>query len=76
VSQRNVEIAIGRLVTDEAFRTMFIRDPSAVLTEFIERGYELTPLEVSALQATDPDLWNRTAEQIDARLQKVFLGCL
>jgi hypothetical protein len=74
MSQRNVELLIGRLVTDEAFRVMFIRDPAATLAQFIEWGYELTRLEMAALEATDPGLWTRTAEQIDARLQKVSLG--
>lgn len=74
MAQRNVEVLIGRLITDEAFRAKFIRDPAAALTQFIERGYELTPLEVAALEATDPELWNRTAEQIDPRLQKAYLG--
>jgi hypothetical protein len=76
VSQRNVEIAIGRLVTDEAFREMFIRDPASALAQFIESGYELTPLEVSAVESTDRGLWTRTAEQIDPRLQKVSLKVL
>ncbi len=73
MAQRNVEIVIGRLVTDEAFRAMFIRDPAATLTQFIEWGYDLTPLEVAALEATDPRLWTRTAEQIDLRLQRACL---
>ncbi len=76
MAQRNVEIVIGRLVTDEAFRAMFLRDPAATLTQFVERGYELTSLEIAALEATDPDLWARTGEQIDPRLQKVSSGLL
>ncbi len=71
VSQRNVEIAIGRLVTDEAFRAAFVRDPAPVLAQFVESGHELTALEVSALEVSDPGLWARTAEQIDPRLQRV-----
>ncbi len=71
VAQRNVEVAIGRLVTDEAFRAMFLRDPAATLAQFIEWGYALTPVEIAALQATDRGLWTRTAEQIDPRLQKI-----
>jgi putative modified peptide len=71
VSQRNVELMIGRLVTDEAFRATFLRDPAAALRQIIEWGYELTSLEVAALVATDPGLWSRTAEHIDLRLQKV-----
>jgi hypothetical protein len=70
MAQRNVEILIGRLVTDEAFRAMFIRNPAATLTQFIEWGYELTSLEVAAVEATDPGLWAQTAERIDPRLEK------
>lgn len=73
MAQRNVEIVIGRLVTDEAFRAMFLRDPAATLRRFTEWGYELTPLEAAALEATDSGLWARTAEQIDRRLQKASL---
>lgn len=73
MSQRNVEIVIGRLVTDDAFRAMFLRDPAATLTQFIESGYELTSLETAALRAIDPSLWTRTADQIDSRLQRVSL---
>ncbi len=76
LAQRNVEVVIGRLVTDEAFRAMFLRDPAAALTQVIECGYELTSLEIAALTATDPCLWSRTAEQIDPRLQKVSFGVL
>ncbi len=76
MAQRNVEIVIGRLVTDEAFRAMFQRDPAATLTRFVERGYELTPLEIAAVNATEASLWTRTAEQIDPRLQKVSFGSL
>ena len=76
MAQRNVEILIGRLVTDEGFRGMFLRDPAATLTQFIECGYELTSLEIAALEATDPSLWDRTAEQIDPRLQKLSFGLL
>ena len=74
MAQRNVEVVIGRLVTDEAFRAMFLGDPAATLTQFIECGFELTSLEIAALKATDPGLWVRTAEQIDARLQKISIG--
>ena len=73
MSQRSVESVIGRLVTDDAFRAMFLRDPAAALTQFIECGYELTSPESAALQAIDRSLWTRTADQIDPRLQKVSL---
>jgi hypothetical protein len=76
VAQRSVEVVIGRLVTDEGFRAMFMRDPDATLTQIVEWGYDLTPVEIAALEATDRALWTRTAEHIDPRLQKVSLGSL
>ncbi len=75
MAQRNVEIAVGRLITNEAFRTAFFRDPAMTLTRFTESGYELTPLEIAALRATHADVWARAADQIDPRLQKVSFGC-
>lgn len=71
MAQRNVEIVIGRLITDEAFRMAFFDDPAMALTRFIDSGYELTALEVAALGATDAGVWAHAAEAIDPRLQKV-----
>lgn len=71
MAQRNVEIVIGRLMTDEAFRTAFFDDPAIALTRFIESGYDLTAVEIAALRATDTRVWAQAAEQIDPRLQKV-----
>jgi hypothetical protein len=73
MTQRNVELLVGRLVTDEAFRAVFIRNPAATLAQFTEWGYELTSLEIAALEATDPGLWTRTAQEVDPRLQKASL---
>ena len=74
VSQRSVEIVIGRLVTDEAFRELFIQDSAGALRAFIESGHELTQVEVSAIESTHPGLWTAAAERIDPRLQKVSFG--
>lgn len=74
VAQRNVEIVIGRLVTDEAFRTAFLEDPAATLMRFVDSGYDLTPLEIAAVIATHVGVWVEAAEQIDPRLQKISLG--
>ncbi len=71
MAQRSIEILIGRLVTDEGFRSAFRRDATTTLTGFMESGYELTPLEITALRVTPADLWERVAEVIDPRLQKV-----
>jgi len=73
VAQRNVEIVIGRLVTDEAFRSAFGQDAMTALAGFIKAGHELTPTEITALMATSPDAWTTVAEQIDPRLQKASL---
>jgi hypothetical protein len=70
VAQRNIEILIGRLITDEAFRSAFRRRPVATVTEFVECGYELTAIEIAAVRATPPDVWERAAELVDPRLQK------
>lgn len=74
MAQRNVEIVIGRLITDEAFRGDFFRDPAMTLTRFTESGYDLTSLEIAALRATHVGVWALAAEQIDPRLQKVSVG--
>ena len=70
MAQRIIEMLIGRLVTDEEFRSEFIRDPEKTLTELSEQGLELSRTEVAALVSTDPALWTRTADAIDPRLQK------
>jgi len=71
VSQRCIEMVIGRLLTDEGFRETFVCDPHRALDELLERGMHLTHAEIAALVATDHNLWRRVAEQIDPRLQKV-----
>jgi hypothetical protein len=73
VAQRSIELFIGRLVTDEEFREAFMRNPSTAVAQFVEAGLELTNVEVAALLATRADVWDRVADQIDARLQKVSL---
>jgi hypothetical protein len=70
VAQRSIEILIGRLVTDEAFRAAFRQRAVDTLIRFTESGYDLTTLEIAALRATSTDVWERAGEQIDPRLQK------
>jgi hypothetical protein len=71
--QRSVEVLIGRLITDEEFRRAFQRDPRGTLNTAAEWGLELTGCELQALMAADHTLWDRFAEEIDARLQKASL---
>ncbi len=73
MTQRCIEMVIGRLVTDEEFRETFLSDPHRALGELLERGTHLTHAEIAALIATDCALWGRVAEQIDQRLQKASL---
>ena len=73
MTQRCIEMVIGRLLTDEGFRDTFLIDPHRALSELLERGLHLTHAEIAALIATDAALWGRVAEQIDPRLQKVSL---
>jgi putative intracellular protease/amidase len=73
VTQKSVEVVIGRLVTDEPFRTEFVQDPRAALQGVRDRGLELTASEIGALVDTDPTLWAEVADGIDPRLQRVGL---
>jgi hypothetical protein len=68
--QRHIEMLIGRLVTDEDFRRAFERDPQQVLSDAAEWGLALSEIEVTALLATDQELWERIALELDSRLQK------
>lgn len=74
MTQRNIELLIGRLLTDEDFRGRYLANPERALLDQIESGLHLTPSEVSALTAIDHDLWLRVAGQIDPRLQKARLS--
>lgn len=74
MAQRSVEILIGRLLTDEAFREAFFLNPAAALQMFGEAGHGLTPIETAALLATPPALWEEAAGEIDPRLQKTNLA--
>jgi hypothetical protein len=68
-----VELLIGRLVTDETFRTAFVTDAAATLAGFMDAGYELTSLELAALRATRVEVWTQAAEHLDPRLLKTSL---
>jgi hypothetical protein len=73
VAQRIVEMLIGRLITDEQFRSEFLEDPERTLTDLADRGLELTRTEIAALVHTDPALWTLAADLLDPRLQKASL---
>ena len=73
MAQRSIEVFIGRLITDEEFRALFIINPGETVRGFIDAGYELTSVEVTALLAMRADFWERVADEVDPRLQKASL---
>jgi len=73
LAQRIIEMLIGRLITDEQFRSEFLSNPEKTLARLRDQGLELSRTEIAALVNTDPTLWARTADAIDPRLQKASL---
>jgi hypothetical protein len=73
MSHRNVEILIGRLLTDEDLRRRFTRDPRTTLDEFCQQGWELTSCEIDALLSPDASIWADMARRIPSRLQRCSL---
>jgi hypothetical protein len=74
VAQRTIELVVGRLITDEAFRARFHAAPDATLAALSAQGHELTRGEMAALLSTDPAVWTRAAEALDPRLQKIAVA--
>lgn len=71
MAHRIVEGLIGRLVTDERFRSEFCAHPEATLVRLRDDGYDLSSTEIAALAQTDPRIWARAAEGLDPRLMKL-----
>jgi hypothetical protein len=74
LTQRFVEIVIGRLVTDDDVRETLVSSPHRALEELLEHGTHLTHVEIAALIATDSMLWEQAAAYVDARLRKSPVG--
>jgi hypothetical protein len=64
VTQRWIEIVIGKLMTDAEVRRRFLRAPRETLAALVDQGVHLTAAEISALIATDRELWERASAQI------------
>ena len=73
MSQRNVEIVIGKLVTDEALRWEFRRRPASALLRLAEHGFALTNAEADAILGLDLTALERFVGTLDERLQKASL---
>jgi hypothetical protein len=76
MSQRTVELVIGKLATDEVLRRQFAADPAATLERQVAE-WELNPCERHALVGLDPAELERFAAALDPRIQKSDLhgGC-
>jgi hypothetical protein len=73
MSHRNVQLVIGRLVTDEELRQQFLRAAHETLARLSERGWDLTSAEIDALIETDAHLWSWVAVKLPSRLQRCSL---
>jgi hypothetical protein len=73
MSQKTVQMKIGRLVTHEEYRLRFLNDPAGTLNQLRDQGVDLTRGEIEALARTDRALWTDAAERIDRQLQRSSL---
>src|SRR5689334_19722428 len=70
MSQWGVQLVIGRLLTDDAFRRRFEQRRRDCLTTVREGGVELDEGEFAALIEADLRMWARLASAIDRRLRR------
>jgi len=70
MSQKTVQLVIGRLVTDEDLRARFVERPRETLGELRDQGFELTDDEIDALARSDTKMWPAIARRIHPRLQR------
>jgi len=73
MSQKCVEVLIGRLVTDEKLRSRFLADRVGLLLSMREAGVDLNPAELDALLDMPVESWAVMAGQVHPRLQKIAL---
>jgi hypothetical protein len=73
MSQKCIEIVIGRIATDEGLRARFLGDPVGTLQSLRETGLDLNPVEVEALLSMPAESWVAIARWIHPRLQKIAL---
>jgi hypothetical protein len=73
MSQKTVQLLIGRLLTDEDLRARFVERPRDTLTELREQGFDLTEDEIDALARSDAQVWPSMARRIHPRRQRCSL---
>lgn len=70
MSQRDVERALGRLLTDEGFRQEFYHDPPRAC---VALGIQLTEEELAALVATPRSALANLGSRLDDRICRLHL---
>jgi hypothetical protein len=73
MTHRGVEIALGRLMTDESIRRQFHWAPRLVLRELIALGVDLDAGELRALESMEPRAVRAFAQALDTRVQRAVL---
>jgi hypothetical protein len=66
VTQRWIEVVIGKLLTDADIRRRYVAAPRETLLNLMDQGAHLTAAEIRALLAIDIRLWDRIAAHIRA----------
>lgn len=73
MSQKTVQLLIGRLLTDEEHRLQFLADRTRFLYTLRDEGFELSEREIEALLRTDAAFWSDAASRVDSDLQRSSL---
>jgi len=72
VSQRGVQLVIGKLLTDADFRQRFEAHATECLGGLRQRGIDLNEIEIAALAGTDPRGWSKLATRMDLMLRRAI----
>lgn len=71
MSQRSVERTLGKLITDEAFRKRFFREPACAC---LAAGLDLLPEEMEALCRVPVKELTRLCRLIDDRICRLHVA--
>jgi hypothetical protein len=74
VTQKSVELLIGKLVTDESLRHRFNENPLATIEELKVLGLEFTTVELEAIRSIKPGPCEMLARPLDPRIKKLPMG--
>lgn len=70
MSQQSVERALGKMVTDETFRSDFFTDPGRAS---LNAGLDLLPHEMDALRRVPRRMLDRLAARLDGRICRLLV---